>query len=452
MSFNALTYVLDENALNDSLKVCYDFGNYSVVTLGIQQGVLENIAPLSSGVNKGIIYNGTGTTTNQALNQITGANKFLSNSGSGDFSKSNILISGNVDFNLNGSSAIFQFHNINAYKNGIIFGCLEHLTETYNGVDYKSAKGINFGITDRGHLFMELFSNNGPEIHVFNNIELSPKNIVSFSIGAGEIEVCRFDYINQQTYSESFNFDTSLIINPSNIYLGASPSYYRASGIATPTFSGYINNFLLFSERLNKDTLYRVGEGLVSEYYYSSGIEETASRITGYNSIPLYNTGITGYSFSQTGYLLLPSGSSFLSGGFAMTGTYSIREGDRYFIFTSGQNPEIETYFKEEVGFLNPTLFGSYEPTGTNAFDTLGLQNSSGIVTGYTETTGFYTNYVQQPLYDIQPLTGITTEITGYSSTPLYEEYLISRPNSSGIALSGSSYGYLKNYLFYLDQ
>jgi len=450
MSFSGLQFALNETFSQESLKVHYDFSHdhLTVIEDGLLRlGSLQNRAPNSSGEGDGIIGNAVGINSGLAITATTGSNRFLETNGSGNFSKSSVKINGDSRCPANSCSAIFSFAYTGSLYDGVLFGSLKKNTDVYNGVSYDSSEGFNFGITSRGHLFFHTFSDKGDSIQVATEIELAKKNIVSFSVGGGEVEIARYDYLNQEIQSQSFPIKTSLVLNSDSIYLGASPTYYRtASGITN--FSGFMDDFLLFSGKKSSEVLYDIGEGLIGDYYFNSGSVSGFNVTTGYLDVPIYKywTGITGYSNIITGYELIPSGVPVYTTTTGITGSTTTNEGSPYWITGTASG----AFFLEQQGYLNPALFGTYEPTGDSAHATLGLQAGSISTSLYEVSVDYVQQYISMPMYFSSGLTGTMSGISGYSRTPLTETQYITGQPTSGLLFSEDAGLYKKDYLYYL--
>lgn len=441
MNSNAITFGLNETFLKDSLKSHFSFERSGVSSI-VYGGTNTAYVPDLAGSAKGIIVSATGANSGAAISAATGSNGFLQFSESGNFTKSAVKISGDLGVHLNNMSSIVEFEILNV-SDGVLFGGFKKRVDSYNGEDYESSNGFNFGLTSRGHLFFQGFSDKGEYVHIASDIELAKKNIISFSVGGGEVEICRFDYLNGEIQSQKFPTKTSLILDSDSIYLGAANEYFRTSS-GVKNFSGIINHAMFFSGKKSADSLYSVGSGLVSDYYFSSGSVSSEERITGYSSTPLieYYTGITGYISAITGYKSIPSGDPVFSTLVSGVSSGSVKEGERFFITGAG--------WIEQQGYLNPSLFGSYEPTGDGAEATKGLSLDSASKTVFELSTTSGQTYVSVPLYGVTGLTGVLERITGYDQSPLVQTILVTGQPSSGILLSGDSSFFKKDYIYFL--
>jgi hypothetical protein len=462
MSAKALEYILSSTfSSNERLKVYYDFntgsgGVFSVLSGSTYQSYIRNQFPAKdSGNYNGRIHLATGTTSGAAMSRATGNNTgFFRFGSSGNFENYNLVISGTPPVNLNDSSILISFSNTGTgiYQDGILFGSLQTQTQKVLGVDYINGSGFNIGVNNRGKIFFQSVSNDGPFVFCATSIELAPKNIIGVSVGQDEVKISRFDYLNNNIESESFPLQTSFIKNSDKLYLGSSPNYYKITGSLQKTWSGCIDEFALLSGKLESDFLFNLGKGFFSEYVYSGASVSSYTSITGYTPTKQYNTGVTGQSASITGYIQIPNSIKTSTGSFYATGVASIKEGERYYNYFAFNNSYGSGFYKEQAGYLNPQFSSSYSPTGESAMATLGLQTGNFSVPVYQEITGSTgVGHTQIPLYQINNLTGFTSEITGYSNTPLFGTGYITGAPSSGIIASGSAEEFKKNYIYFLD-
>ena len=58
-------------------------------------------------------------------------------------------------------------------------------------------------------------------------------------------------------------------------------------------------------------------------------------ELTGYNQIPVYKTGITGYDYENTGSLVIQTGRYMQTGNFFSQTSLNPGEGDRFFTYSS---------------------------------------------------------------------------------------------------------------------
>jgi hypothetical protein len=443
-----ITYLLNLSLGGpEKLKVFYNVpSDYSDLYFDVE-AELDNIAPSSnSGNNRGLIRT-----------LITGADpvKYGAwvNGGSGDLNQSNIQVTGSLPLNLKDSSCIFEF-SLKNKKRDILFGSFEKEAVVVNDQEITGVKGFNFGINDRGHMFFNSADSNGEYILVADKIELSDKNIISFSLGSNKLDFARFDYFNQKVESQSFDLDTNSIQNSTGIFIGGSLNFLGSSNTGLSQKhqdSFYLNSLMLFSGYMTPKSLFNIGSGLVSTYSLNTGGENNLTRVTGYSDVITYKTGVTGYSVTVTGSRNLPSGAGLPThtGSYVSGSISAKKEGERYFSYYDIGSG----FYKEEIGMLSPQNFGQYDPTGQIAFSTLGLQDVSENIVLYNESAGSFVEEGSIPLYGLSILTGVTDEISGVLRTALTEEVASNEAPSSGLSINVSSLnGHKNNFLYLLDQ
>tara|TARA_R100000734_G_scaffold18524_1_gene15583 strand:+ start:3984 stop:5714 length:1731 start_codon:yes stop_codon:yes gene_type:complete len=423
------------------------------------RAVIKNQIPaFNTGLYSGIVaasFNETASLTD--LQYATG--KFLA-SGKADLTESNLIVNTpSLKYNSLSVLVDFEFRGQGTHVNqGIIFGGLEKTSSNINGDVITGAKGFNFGINDRGKLYYRGFDNKGDFIHTASSIELSKRNIISFSLDNDILQISRFDYLNQKIQKNSFDINTEFISNSDQFYLGGSktiPTYTGDEVLSgeKETFSGYINEFALLSGYIPSNILMNVGSGMIGDYFHSVGSSTTKEQVTGYSESIIYKTGITGYDFNVTGTLSISTGRDMQTGSFTSDSTSSIKEGDKYFKYYTLNNDGVKTFYKEEIGFLNESSGFSYVPTGTEAFATLGLNDIGGSIATQIETEGIdKSGVVTVNLYESVPQTGTLNEISGITQTPLSETITIPAIAVSGITLEGDSEDFKKDYIYFLEE
>ena len=464
MPVSGIDFTVNQNFINNNnLLIYYDFTSGTGTALDFTsapiRAVVKNQIPASNtGLYSGIIaasFNEAPTTS--ATQYATG--RFLA-SGKADLTESNLIVNTpSLKYDSLSVLVDFEFRGQGTHVNqGIIFGGLEKTSSTINGEVITGSKGFNFGVNDRGKLYYRGFDDKGDFIHTSSSIELSKRNIISFSLDNDVLQVSRFDYLNQEVQKDSFNINTDFISNSDQFYLGGSktiPSYTGAETLSgeKETFSGYINEFALLSGYIPSNILMNLGSGMIGDYFYSSGASTTKQQITGYSESIIYKTGITGYNFNVTGTLSISTGRNMETGSFASSVSQSVSEGDKYFKYYTLDNGGVKSFYKEEIGFLNESSGFSYVPTGTEAFATLGLNNVGANIATQIETEGVdKSGTVTVNLYESVPQTGTLNEISGVTQTPLSETINIPAIPVSGITLEGNSEDFKKNYIYFLEE
>ena len=466
MSVSGLDYIVTTTfGSNDRLLIHYDFtdGTGTPLMLFEEMGetfldvwsvnAVRNQEPASNtGVYSGIIqdssvYNDVGGVASRRF--ATGT--FLVNNNA-DFRKSNLKIN-TPSFDYSSLSAVFDFQFTGVVDDAVLFGSLEKTSTTINDEVITGAKGFNFGVNDRGKLFYQGFDQRGDFIYTANSIELSQRNLVGLAIGSNTAEITRLDYLNRERQSENFRIDTTFMADNEEFYLGGSENYFRGHSGEFKTFSGLLNRFALFSGYLPPSLMMLVGSGLIGDYFENEGTTTQKAFITGYSQDITFKTGITGYAYEVTGTLEISTGREMHTGSITADTPHDTGEGERYFKYYTLDNGDVKTFYREELGFLDPDSGFTYLPTGDGAFATLGLRNVEGEIATYSEIEGIKTGgSVMINLYDSIAQTGVLSQISGVAQTPLSQVIDITTPPSSGVSLLGDSSLLKKDFLFFLGE
>ena len=141
------------------------------------------------------------------------------------------------------------------------------------------------------------------------------------------------------------------------------------------------------------------------------------------------------------------------TGSSAESSSQAVEEGDKYYKYYTLNNGDVKTFYKEEIGYLDPNSGYTYVPTGSGAFATLGLSNVGANIATHVETEGVDSaGTVTMNLYESVVMTGILNEISGVTQTALTKTVDVPAIPVSGITLSGDSEALKKNYIYYLGQ
>lgn len=452
MSAQALDYQLETYfGSGNPLLVYFDFHQSNVFALqsgSVYQAYLKNSYPSSiSGKFDGKIIGASGSTANQALTLATGLNGFISND-EGDFRKNYIEISGSALIPIKDCSYVFSIEP-DLSKNAILFGSFEKFTEKVGNIEYSYGKGFNFGLNDRGKLFLHSSSRDGEYCFVAESIELSQKNVIGLNFSNSSCQIFRFDYLNDEYESQEFAVDVSTIQN-NNIYLGSSFEYFKNTG--QKLYNGLMDEFAIFSGQIPVNYLFEISKSFIGEYYFNEGSVTENDVLSGYVPTYIYKTGITGTQLNITGYATIKSGEDRWELVEVTSGNILTGEGGRY-LETRSLSGDSNSYL-EEVGYLSKDPFYAlnYNPTGEAAFDTLGLQDIKEMVTGYEYQWVQSSGTIQVPLYETVSLTGITNELSGVINTPIYIKEYITGAGESGISISLDSIKLQKDYIYFMGQ
>tara|TARA_B100001287_G_scaffold217201_2_gene186073 strand:+ start:653 stop:2359 length:1707 start_codon:yes stop_codon:yes gene_type:complete len=417
----------------------------------VVRNVINNQIPaIDTGLYSGIILDSNGDVS-VSKNFATGT--FLNNN-KARLSASNLKIP-TTDLNYNSLTAIFdfEFDSSTPVTGGVLFGSLDKTSGSANGEVITGAKGYNFGVNDRGKLFYQGFDRRGDYICVASNIELSKRNIISFSLGADNVEISRIDYLNDNIHKQNFTIDTNYIANSDQFYLGGSNFFHSTTTGDTKSLSGFLNQFALISGYTSSEIVKTIGSGMIGEYFFSQAASTSRVEVTGFSETVVYRTGITGYEFNPTGTLTISTGRDMQTGSSKAGGTQAVVEGDKFFKYYELNNGSVKTFYKEEIGYLDPTSGFTYVPTGSGAFATLGLRNVGDSIATHVETEGLDSEgNVTINLYESVAQTGTLSEISGITQTPLTGVVTIPAIAVSGVRLTGNSQDFKKDYIYYLGQ
>tara|TARA_R100001440_G_scaffold40326_1_gene59982 strand:+ start:26487 stop:27953 length:1467 start_codon:yes stop_codon:yes gene_type:complete len=470
MSQSGIQYAMQESfGGSERLLIHYEFSGMSGRHLGNRQistlnfSVIENSEPSKdTGLYSGIFI-AFGSTPASSKKFATGT---ILKEDSANLTGSNIKVTGTSNLPYSNQSVIIDFDFNTNVENCVLFGSLEKTSTSINGNVITGAKGYNFGVTDRGKLFYQGFNQQGDFIYTSSSLELSKRNLVSFSIGSNQLSMCRYDYLNNKIQKDEFFVDTSAISSNTGFYLGGSPierpsnngtlevdqAQYFKSGASNVS----LNSFALVSGYASPSAMFALGSGMIGDYSESSTSEQTEKRITGYSQTTVYQTGITGYRYEITGDIDFATGRDMLTGNFFNSSSVNTGEGDRYFIYRSFDNnlsaSGIKTFVKEEVGYLKPDGTLQYLPTGDDAFATLGLRDVDGAVQEFSEHRGISgSESIAVKLFGSKMQVGALSRVSGVLQEPLYET-IVNTPaiSSSGIVLGVNSEKFKKDYIYYL--
>ena len=468
MSQSGIQHTLTETlGGTDRLLVFYDFSGMStrsIGTINVAGGnfdsVIENCDPaVNTGVYSGVLL---GTTKSSPSTSRGKAVEFLANDQLSLFN-TNVHVTGTNNIPYSNTASILDFEFDKEVGDGVLFGSLEKTSSVVNGETITGARGYNVGLTDRGHIFYQGFDNNGDFIHTANSIELSERNIISFSVGNNSLTLARFDYLNNKIQQETFGLNNSFIANNSGFFLGGTKQYFRGTndGEFRTARNIKLNSFSLFSGFLPASALFSIGSGVVGDYFEDTQAAVTRKELTGYNQTVVYKTGITGYDYENTSSINISTGRYMLTGSYFGASSVNTGEGDRYFIYRSFDDAlsdsGVKTFVKEEVGALYGAEGSGYQytPTGdTRAFDTLGLRDIDVAVNEYVEQRGLSgAATVAVKLYESRFITGVTSGISGVKQVPAYRT-VVERPAlpQSGVRMGGNADLLKKNFIFFINE
>jgi hypothetical protein len=341
---NAIDYFLREqnSAANENCKLYFDFDTQSTSN--------PYIINLSGNPN----YSGKIESFQTSFWNIPGSGLF-----SGQF----VSITGNNDTGVNIIHNDITFCIVYEHfsnKGGVLISTVETgLYQTYdnqgNEIDTGIYKGFNFGFTANNRLFFEYYNNNALEAYT-STFSLSQKASVFLTIFNNNINLGYYDFFKNAIIEDSFFIQSDFLFDYSSVYLGYNNNL-NDTIFYTGQFTGYIDNFLIYSPSIFNIDITTINSGLA--YIYNSGalnIEDNS--ITG---ITGYITGITGYTTGVTGTVLVPTGVITNTWGVQFTGYFeSGITGSIPQIANSGLTGVIEAIFTTGVTGESITLDKSY--------------------------------------------------------------------------------------------
>lgn len=442
MSLSGIQYAFQEGLIYEP-KIYYDFssGNVGVSTVfdSTWRGRIKNV--INNGIPAGIVYDMTGNLSTSRTNTL---NNFI-NSGRGNFNNSNVLITGFSQEDFSSASSVIIFEIDGEVDDGVLLGSLKQRVDVFDGQFYTGYEGFNFGVTDRGHLFFQCGDRDGIKTFVAQDIEISKKDIISFSYEGNGLTLSRYDILSDKVYSQEFILFSSDIAPPSDgiMFLGGSDFYWNSNSGEQKTFNGSVDEFVFLNESIEDFQLKYLASGMLGDYFYNSGSPFQYVYPTGSRVIPAYGTGITGTYLNQIGVRNVPAG--FIINDVVVE-DFTFNSGEEGFRYFADMGDHIE-----EVGFLSSDFFGTYEPTGDGAYATLGLQTGTFTGKSYKIEQSKEVLFYQEPVYETLFLTGNTSDITGYQTEILYGTGTRIGAPSSGIKLTGEASLFKKDCIYFLD-
>lgn len=167
-------------------------------------------------------------------------------------------------------------------------------------------KGFNFGITANNRLFFEYYNSNGPNIFT-SNFTLSDKNSIFLSITENNLSFGYYDFFTRNLISNNHYISTDYLFDYANMFIGYNPKTSTGIYNFNRNYTGYIDEFLIFSPSIYSYDIVNLNSGFV--HNYSSGnyfnYENFVTGVTG------YLTGVTGYATGVTGTVIIQTGTAY---------------------------------------------------------------------------------------------------------------------------------------------
>lgn len=437
------------------IVVYYDFSldNTGVVGAGSNfTGVILNSSPSAhSNYYSGLVLRATGSTSAQAGSNLesfifenySGLDLTQTNVKIGSFAENSFLRESDFESE---SVFLFSFEKVNN-TNGVLFGSLVKDSFDNSEISFNFGRGFNVGINDRNKLFFQgIDSTIGEYVLTADQLELARKNICSVRVSPYEVSFSLYNLIDDEFEQQNLRTDSKIQNNTISepFYLGGSPTYIRGG----QTFSGVIDKLLVLSGSYGSTDLKSIASGFVATGTPSSGSVFQDEVITGHQIDLVFPVGITGFTTQITGYTKVKTETELIEFTLQSQETaFPINEGIRF--LTGYSLPNNSGDYLEGTSFLIKDNL--YEPTGNDAFATLGLKASGSIVEEYTvSSTRLVSTENSLPLYGIVPITGIIQEATGFNKT--YLSTTIDRTGSivgNLQFLDGISERYKFDYLYF---
>jgi hypothetical protein len=446
MSQESTKYSLTSNLGSyEGLEFCFDFLDSGLNENNISAtgeasnwtGVLNNASPASGVENyRAFVLNASGSSEIDASGEVD----FFINESGFNLNESNLMIP-TENLNLSDCSIIIDFEFIDEISSGILFGSFKKEEVQLPDSSYiTGSKGYNIGITDRGHLFMQGFSEKGDFVEVFYEKELSKRNVISINSSENSLNVSFMDFFENQSVDHEKELSGFYTSSPDYMYIGGTERTFKEEDKENTTFNGYLKSIYILNKGIGGQKLFDLEVGFLSTYEFVSGASEFIEKPYFSGEYITYMTGITGYDcIISSGEHQI--GRTISTHEYLTTGVLNIKEGETGEVLVDGE--------LLEVGFLSDAVSGSYNPTGQGAYDTLGLQNYNIDISGYEDNLYFSGESGYYPIYTCNPLTGELDEISGIEQVYGTTGFYIYEPDSSGIVLELDSEKFKKDYIYY---
>ena len=404
MSKKFINKTIEDLGLDNSLKIFYDFNDYS--------GSYINSIELGESNYSGNIVNHNTNFTGQS-------------SGSGFFNGQYIEIENTSGIASENATILFSQQKTGT-SNGVIF----------SHMDANGPSGWEIGINEANKYYFKNHVNGSPT-HSTLPSYLHDKNICAFTIGEfgfGELFRLNFekpqlsnsvDELFQETTPESqivyhqfdtqsFNVLSHSVSNGSSWRIGSGEFLYE----------GYIDYFMYFDQKLNDDQLRKIVHSMHSDYTITPEVSGTISgSVTGYAISGTEVSGEVGKPWVSTGQRD-KTGYYTYESGIELTGCVGI-SGIVYVPYTgiseiSGTNQIGQTIYREVHNLSNIfEITGGFTSTGLSNYESSGdywhFSGNSGTFKGLSSTG---------PNDTIFGITGFDiVTVTGYTSGQKFEQY-----------------------------
>ena len=361
-------------------------------------------------------------------------------------SGANIVLTGlSTGLNLEESTIIIGVDFIdNFFESSLLFEGLQTGSLSLGASSVKYTRGFNFGLTDRGQVFIQAAEQNGDSLDVATSIELNKNSVFAVRCDRNQFDVVNVDFPNDRVESQSLSFESIGFNGVTGINLG--------KGFAGKDGTGYMmRGVSIFPSLLSDQDILNFSKAY-APYSITSGVitGEVTSGVTGFTDTVTYKQGVTGYLTTATSTSSVNNIFTYKSLS-QSSSTGNILDGSHYFKgFTTSHGSD---FYIKKVGFLSPSYEYSYSPTGNSAEATKGILAETGSVINYNGSEfHFGTSGENRVSYALTPLTGDTEEIDSITQTPVYEVTTGASIPFATVELTGSPQNYCKNYLYYIQK
>jgi len=217
---------------------------------------------------------------------LSSTGQFYATTGSGFFSGQSVVVQG-TGLAAQNFTHLFVIEKTGRGK-GVIFDA-----SSGNGSLFS---GYSIGITDSNKLYFESYDNSGPYC-ITSSLVLGKKNMASVMKANGRVSFYCADFNNNKLISDSYNVLNQYFLPSNKGIIGRSLSGFNF--IETAPLTGFLSEYVYFSQGLSPSALRYLMTGLASNYYHSGG------NVSGFQTVGITGqvsgvTGVTGVTGYQT--------------------------------------------------------------------------------------------------------------------------------------------------------
>ena len=310
------------------------------------------------------------------------------------------------------SLLFLNINNVSSFFDtaSIIFSCLE--SGDYNGQNVY--KGYTIGYNSVGNLFFSYYGKNGQEIFTTDFILNQDQSIYCIK-NEDNLTLGSYDFLKQETKSNSFFIDSNYLFEPSKFCLGYYTGNVNLDNLITNnggTLRYSIDEFLYFTTALYDYDIQIINSGWIANYVpaYTGSGNILTTGITGYSTGQiLLGSGITGIGITGTGFLTNQYGVSYTgyltgqltgniygSGAIPLTGSINtpvLQYIDESVVVNTGF---VKSFFNSSLTYLKKIDKSDYTSllAETGHIDWLGYNN----IASFDSTKDKFKIFQQEPL------------------------------------------------------